>query len=167
MSHTHTRSYTQMDNSISQFYLSFDDQTSFRAIRLRLFTSKSQFYVTVWRSNLISCETIAFFTDPSKSFFAPSAARHLAQSRNKQTHWLTIARNHKNKTKNSPNHHASDTNPPSQDWCPSRKQGKRPFAETPGGKEFDRRFSAISDSPFWIPVFQVFFHTGQVYQWYH
>ena len=45
----------------SQFYISFGDRTSFRAKALRSdkCKSKSQFYLSFWRSNLISCERIA------------------------------------------------------------------------------------------------------------
>ena len=38
----------------------FGDQTSFRAKRLRRTTCKSQFYLSFWRSNFISCEKVAF-----------------------------------------------------------------------------------------------------------
>ena len=40
--------------------------------------------------------------------------------------------NHQNQTK-SPNHRASDTNPPGQDWCPSRKRAtSRAISESAG-----------------------------------
>ena len=38
----------------------FGDRTSFRAKRLRRTLCKSQFYLSFWRSNLISCERVAF-----------------------------------------------------------------------------------------------------------
>ena len=38
----------------------FDDRTSFHAKALRRTTLKSQFYLSFWRSNLISCERFAF-----------------------------------------------------------------------------------------------------------
>ena len=37
----------------------FDDRTSFRAKGLRRTTCKSQFYLSFWRSNLVSCERVA------------------------------------------------------------------------------------------------------------
>ena len=37
----------------------FGDRTSFRAKGLRRTTSKSHFYLSFWRSNLISCERVA------------------------------------------------------------------------------------------------------------
>ena len=48
----------------------FDDRTSFRAKGLRGTLSKSQFYRSFWRSNLISCERDA--RDKCKSQFYPS-----------------------------------------------------------------------------------------------
>ena len=38
----------------------FGDRTSFHAKRLRRTLCKSQFYLSFWRSNLISCERVAF-----------------------------------------------------------------------------------------------------------
>jgi len=41
------------------FTLVFDDRTSFRAKGLRGTTCKSHFYLSFWRSDLISCERVA------------------------------------------------------------------------------------------------------------
>ena len=41
----------------------------------------------------------------------------------------------KTNTKNSPNHHASDTNPPSQDWCPSRNQATNRAIDESAGRQ--------------------------------
>ena len=45
---TRTRNFTSV----------FDDRTSFRAKGLRQTTCNSQFYLSFWRSNLISCERV-------------------------------------------------------------------------------------------------------------
>ena len=46
----------------------FDDRTSFRAKGLRRTTCKSHFYLSFWRSNLISCDGVAGYTLKSQFY---------------------------------------------------------------------------------------------------
>ena len=60
----------------------FGDRTSFRAKGLRGTTCKSQFYLSFWRSNLISCERVAF---RAVSLALPRAfKREIEQERNRK-----------------------------------------------------------------------------------